>query len=151
MTKTILILCLLSSLKGLTLDAQSDSLSTLEITFTEIRSPEGQIAININTPAEDFPNEPGLEIQFEKEGIKDGVLVAVVKDLPYGSYAISVLDDLNYDMEMDLLLGMPREGYGFSMNPEFRLRTPKFEDCAFQLNQPLQQITIHMRYHGKNK
>jgi uncharacterized protein (DUF2141 family) len=50
-----------------------------------------------------------------------------------------------------MFLGIPKEGFGFSMDPPFRLSAPKFDDCSFLLNQPNQQITIRFRYAGKGK
>ena len=151
MTKSIYILIILNLFTGIPLLAQSDSIGTLEIEFTGIQTNEGQIAININTPAEKFPKEPGLEIQFTKDQMQDGTLTVEIDSLTYGLYAISVLDDLNGDLEMEMFLGFPKEGYGFSMNPEFKLRAPKFKDCSFELNQPYQKITIQMQYPRKKK
>jgi uncharacterized protein (DUF2141 family) len=151
MTKAIYILSLLSLFLVNPLIAQSDSAGTLEIEFTGILTKEGQIAININTPAENFPKEPGLEIQFNKEQMQNGALTVEIDSLEYGLYAISVLDDLNGNLEMDMFLGFPKEGYGFSLNPEFKLFAPKFKDCSFELNQPNQKITIHMQYPRRMK
>lgn len=151
MTKTIFILIFLSLLTDITLQAQSDSLATLEIEFTGIQSAEGQVAINISTASKGFPRKPGLEIQFDKEQMQDGALTVQVDSLTYGIYAISVLDDLNGDLEMEMFLGFPKEGYGFSLNPKFKLRAPKFKECSFDLNQPNQKITILMQYPRKKK
>ena len=117
MTKSIYILIILNLFTGIPLLAQSDSIGTLKIEFTGIRTNKGQIAININTPAENFPKEPGLEMQFKKDQMQDGALTVEIDSLTYGLYAISVLDDLNGDLEMDMFLGFPKEGYGFSLNP----------------------------------
>ena len=151
MTKAIYILIFLSLLTGISLQAQSDSTATLEIEFTGIRMTEGQIAINISTIPKGFPRKPGLEIQFDKEQMQDGALAVQVDSLTYGIYAISVLDDLNGDLEMEMFLGFPKEGYGFSLNPEFKLRAPKFKECSFELNQPHLKITIVMKYPRKKK
>jgi uncharacterized protein (DUF2141 family) len=83
--------------------------------------------------------------------VKDGVLIAEIDSLAYGIYAVSVLDDLNSDMEMEMFLRFPKEGYGFSLNPDNKFRAPKFKECSFELNQPHQKITILIRYPRKNK
>ena len=151
MTRAILILIFLGLYTGIPLLSQSDSIATLEIEFTGIRSSDGQIAVNISTLPKGFPHDPGLEVLFNKDQMKDGVLTVEVDSLPYGIYAVSVLDDLNSDMEMEMFLRFPKEGYGFSLNPENKLRAPKFKECSFELNQPHLKITIVMKYPRKKK
>jgi uncharacterized protein (DUF2141 family) len=131
--------------------SQSGSRGTLEIKFKGIRNAEGQVAIGINTSPEGWPEKPQIELQFKKQNLKNGEMTVRVPDLPYGPLAISALDDLDSDQEMKMTLGIPREGFGFSMDPPFKLSAPKYEDCSFQLNQPLQQIEIRFRNNGKEK
>ena len=71
-------------------------------------------------------------------------------DQPYGNYAVSALDDENGNLEMDKTLGMPKEGYGFSRDAKVGLGPPKFEDCAFEIDEPLVKITIRIRYFAKS-
>ena len=151
MTKALYTLLFLTLYSGISLQAQSDSIGILEIEFTGIRSNKGLIAININTLNEKFPREPGIEIQFSKDQVEDGVLSVEIDSLAYGIYAISVLDDLNSNNKMDMFLKFPKEGYGFSLNPGNKLRAPKFKECSFEFNQPHQTITIVMRYPRKKK
>ena len=151
MKKTTLTLILLSLFAVIPLLAQLDSTATLEIEFRGIQSVEGQIAINISTAPKGFPRKPGLEIQFDKDQMQDGALIVQIDSLTYGLYAISVLDDLNGDLEMKMFLGFPKEGYGFSLNPKVKLRAPKFKECSFELNQPNLKITILMQYPRKKK
>ena len=133
------------------LHAQSSGSGTLEIRFTGIRNDKGQMAIGINNAPEGWPREPQMNANWKKANINNGVFVARVENLPFGTYAISVLDDENSNLEMDMALGIPREGWGFSMNPPFKFSTPKFSECYFLLDQPIQQITINLRYAGKGK
>ena len=151
MKKALYALLFLTLFSGISLQAQSDSIGTLEIEFTGIRNNEGQIAINISSDPKGFPRKPAIEIQFIKDQVKDGVLIAEIDSLAYGIYAVSVLDDLNSDMEMEMFLRFPKEGYGFSLNPDIKLRAPKFKECSFELNQPHLKITIVMKYPRKKK
>jgi len=136
---------------GISLLSQSASRGTLEIRFIDIRNSDGKIAIGINTRPEGWPRKPQLEYNWKKENLVNGVFTVKVPDLPYGILAISALDDENSNLEMDMFLGFPKEGFGFSMDPPFRLSAPRFEECSFRLNQPNQQITIRFRYAGKGK
>ena len=150
--KRKLIICTLLAFLGTPfIFSQSGSRGTLEIKFTGIWNAEGQVAIGINTSPEGWPEHPQIELQFKKQNLVNGEMKVRIPDLPYGTLAISALDDLDSDQEMRMTLGIPREGFGFSMDPPFKLSAPKFEECSFKLNQPLQQIEIRFRNNGKDK
>ncbi len=125
--------------------------SPLVIRFTGLRNNEGQIAIGITSQAGGWPRSPEHEYSWEKNGASDGVLEVTVRGLKPGSYAVTVLDDENSDLEMDMILGLPREGWGFSNNPPFRLSVPRFEECTFRLEPGGSNITIELRYAGGRK
>ncbi len=129
--------------------SQSNPTATLEIKFTGVRNNKGLIAIGINSSPEGWPRKPHLDPNWKKTNIVDGVFTAKVENLTYGTYAVSVLDDENSNLEMDMFLGIPKEGFGFSKNPRVGLSPPKFEECSFKLDKPMQQITIDLRYMGK--
>lgn len=131
--------------------AQSRATSTLEIAFTGIRNEKGLIAIGINSSPDGWPRKPQMELNWKKARISEGVFTVKIESLAYGTYAISVLDDENSNLEMEMFMGIPKEGYGFSMNPPFKLSAPSFEECSFRVDKPFQQITIHLRYTGKGR
>lgn len=128
-----------------------DNSSPLLIRFTGLRNNEGQIAIGITSQAEGWPRAPEHEYAWEKKGASDGVLEVSVTGLKPGTYAVTVLDDENSNLEMDMTLGIPREGWGFSGNPPFRLSVPRFGECAFRLDPGGSTITIELRYAGGRK
>jgi uncharacterized protein (DUF2141 family) len=130
---------------------QTPQACDLEIEIKGISFTEGQIAMGMNNSKEGWPKKPQFEYRWKKEGMKDGILVVKIDRIPYGTYAISVLDDTNSNEKMDMFLGIPRESWGFSMNPPHKLSEPKFEECAFQLNQPVKRIFIELKHIGKNE
>ncbi len=135
-----------------TLFAQPGGTGTLEIRFTQLRSETGSIAIGINTSEKGWPRKAEYEFQFTKENVKDGVFVVRVPNLPFGPLAVSVLDDENNNVKMDMSITGPKEGFGFSNDAPIRgLSSPKFEDCAFQFSRSMQQISIGLNYMGKDK
>lgn len=151
MRKIVLISIIFFWITAPAINAQSSQTATLEIKFAGLRSSKGSIAIGINNSPEGWPREPQMNGNWKKEKLKDGVFTAKLENLPFGTYAISVLDDENSNLEMDMTLGIPREGWGFSMNPPFKLSAPKFKECSFTLDEAYQQITINLRYAGKGK
>jgi acyl-CoA reductase-like NAD-dependent aldehyde dehydrogenase/uncharacterized protein (DUF2141 family) len=64
-------------------------------------------------------------------------------DLPSGTYAVSVYEDLNSNHKLDHnLIGIPREPVGVSNDPMARFGPPRFDDCSFHLVEAAQTITI---------
>jgi len=134
---------------GIPLLSQSPPDGALEIEFTGVHNNKGQIAVGLNTSPEGWPREPEIELAWPKQDLQDGTLVVRIDRLAYGSYAISVLDDVDLDDEMKMFMGLPREGFGFSNNPPHKLSVPDFEECAVIIDQPVTRITIEMRYVAK--
>jgi len=151
MRQTVILILLLSAFHCQNLCSQTKSKGTLEIHFTHLRTDKGSIAIGINTMAKGWPRKAQFEFQFDKKNMKDGVFVARVPDLPFGIMAISVLDDENSNVKMDMSLTGPKEGFGFSRDAPLRMGPPKFEDCSFEFSRDNQQISIRLIYSGKKK
>jgi len=149
MIKNLLVAILLCLGLNVEIHSQSPLTGTLEIRFTGIKSDRGLIAIGVNRSPEGWPREPHMDFHWEKDDLNDGILVAEIENLPYGIYAISVLDDVNRNGEMDMTLGIPREGWGFSNNPPFKLSEPDFDECSFMIEQPFNLTTIELRYIGR--
>ncbi len=68
-----------------------------------------------------------------------------VSGLSPGLYAIAVFHDANGNGRLDTFMGIPREGYGFSRNPPFRPRAPKFIETQIDVTGQM-RIDIGMRY-----
>ena len=151
MTKRFLYCTLFLLLTSLSLFSQHYDKGTLIIKFTGIRNSNGSIAIGINRTKEGWPRKADIELGWKKKDIINGVFIAKIADFPYGTYAISVLDDENNNVEMDMTLGIPKEGYGFSNNPPTKLSAPKFDACSFSFERPDMEVVIKLRYVGKMK
>jgi uncharacterized protein (DUF2141 family) len=55
-----------------------------------------------------------------------------IKDLPFGTYAIAMYQDMNDSGHIDRnFLGIPKEPYAFSNNIRPMAAAPKFKDCKF--------------------
>ncbi len=66
-------------------------------------------------------------------------------DLPPGTYAISLYEDLNGNHKLDHnWIGIPGEPVGVSNNPAAHFGPPKFAESAFHLTADPQTITIRM-------
>lgn len=65
--------------------------------------------------------------------------------LPPGRYAVAVYLDVNNNRKLDSgMFGIPREPVGASNNPRSRFGPPRFNDCAFQMTDADQTLTINL-------
>jgi 4,4'-diapolycopenoate synthase len=66
-------------------------------------------------------------------------------DLPPGTYAVSVYEDLNGNHKLDHnFIGIPNEPVGVSGNPIVRFGPPRFDECSFRLSDASQTIKISL-------
>ena len=69
----------------------------------------------------------------------------ITLDLPAGTYAVSLYEDLNGNHKLDHnWIGIPGEPVGVSNNPAARFGAPKFGESSFHLAANPQTITIRM-------
>ncbi len=78
--------------------------------------------------------------------IPDKQIKASFKDIPDGTYAVSVYHDEDNDNEFDMLMGfIPLEDYGNSNNIPPRYGPPAWEDAKFEVkNGEIVHINIKM-------
>jgi uncharacterized protein (DUF2141 family) len=77
--------------------------------------------------------------------VSGGKAVMVLRDLPAGSYALSLYQDENGNGKLDTnLVGMPQERTGFSRDAQGNMGPPRFQDAAIELQQDT-TITIQLR------
>jgi len=77
--------------------------------------------------------------------IENGKAHAMLTGLPQGTYALSVFHDVNANGKLDTFMGIPKEGYGFSRNPPFRPRAPKWEEAEIPVGGEA-NVAIKLRY-----
>lgn len=91
----------------------------------------GQICFAVYQSEEDYKES---ENQFMAECIPvDSISFQyVIKDVPFGTYVISLFHDEDENEELNTnWIGMPREPFGFSNDAKGRMGPPKFEDASF--------------------
>lgn len=128
---------------------QVRSTSTLTIRVTGARNTKGKIGVTLFQHAQGFPDDTSKAIRQQSVEIDPNTKSAQVsfKDLPQGTFAVSVLHDENGNGKMDKnFVGMPKEGYGASNNPRKKKRAPTFDEANFSLNSAEQTIEIALIY-----
>ena len=69
------------------------------------------------------------------------------EDIPPGTYALAVIHDENMNGKLDLnMLGIPKEGYGFSNDATAALGAPSFSAASFPYNGHNLELTISLNY-----
>jgi uncharacterized protein (DUF2141 family) len=138
-------ICLLISITAcsLTLNAQD-----IEVLITGIRSTQGQVLISVFKDQKSFDDEKPFTIKyFKKSNISKGEMTVNFAMEP-GTYGFALVDDENYDSDMDYnFIGYPKEGFGFSNYYHSGLSNPSFDSFKFALKKTQKQkIIIKIRY-----
>lgn len=118
------------------LSAQSPNLSTLKVRVVNLHNSKGEIRVALFESAEGFPGDASKAIRTQQARIDPKALSAqvVFTGIPQGAYAVSVFHDENMNGKLDKnIVGMPKEGYGASNNPEKKMRPPNFDEAEFSL------------------
>lgn len=121
----------------------------VEVIVENFKYDDGNLLITIYRDAKGFPDNPkDRDVAIiDKVEMVDGKIHWTSPELPYGVYAISLLDDKNKNFEMDYSWGFPQEGFGFSNNAKPRLwKPPTFDDAKFVLNKPVKTLNVRLQF-----
>jgi uncharacterized protein (DUF2141 family) len=119
--------------------------SQLTIRINNIQQQKGTISIIIFNSKDGWPNEYKKAVYAKGIPANSKELSQTVKNLPYGTYAIAVLHDINDNKVADKsMFGIPQEPFGFSNYPKITYGVPDFEDVAFEVKSLQQEIVIKM-------
>ncbi|MFZ9005055.1 MAG: DUF2141 domain-containing protein [Robiginitalea sp.] len=114
---------------------------TVTVTLENVLSDRGDILAVLHT-AETFMKDEGLD-SFKTEARKGAITFAFENVAP-GTYAISVLQDLNGNRRMDYELnGKPKEPYGMSGN-DMSIGPPTFERVKFKVG--MEDLHLRIRF-----
>lgn len=117
------------------------------INISGIRSEKGQIILNVFKNNEDY--EQGKvykKFVFEKKKIQNGIMT-ISCDLEQGIYGITLIDDENKNGELNKnLIGIPKEGFGFSNFFMEKLKKPAFNDFKLAVKPQDNKVIIKVKY-----
>lgn len=119
--------------------------ASLTVTVTGIKSAKGVIRLVICPPHAGFPECKSGAVHTADLAIARGQASTHVEGLTPGTYAVAVFHDANGNGKLDTFVGIPREGYGFSRNPPFRPRAPRFDEAGMAIDGKM-ATTISLRY-----
>lgn len=110
-----------------------------------MRSERGVLQICLTSDPANFPNCID-DARALRRTVKATARTVRFEALPVGGYAVAVIHDENANAKLDTLLGIPREGFGFSRNPAIRFGPPKFAAARFDLDIKGTDQNIRLRY-----
>ncbi|MFM9979143.1 MAG: DUF2141 domain-containing protein [Sphingomonadaceae bacterium] len=119
---------------------------SLDAEITGFRSAKGQVLACLTTRPDRFP-----DCQRDPEARRFTLPTAHAAelrfaDLPSGQYALALIHDENGNGKLDTLMGIPREGFGFSRNPAIRFGPPKFAEARVTVTAGTADENVRMKY-----
>ena len=128
--------------------AQENSAGTgkIRVTIDKLRNSDGLVGVSLYNTKQGFPDKP--ERALIGKCVVAGPHCEVEFDnVPYGTYAVSVLHDENSNRKMDkTFIGIPKEGFGTSNNPKIRRGPPSYSESQFTLNTGEVDMNISVNY-----
>ena len=118
-----------------------------KVSIVGVRSGKGKIVVNVFKDNETYDKQqPYKQFLFDKKGLAGGKM-AVSCTLEPGVYGITLLDDENENGKIDKnMLGIPKEGFGFSNFFMEKMKKPSFDDFKVDLKQANVQVEITVKY-----
>lgn len=118
----------------------------VEIQVQGLRNAQGMVRLCLTRDPAHFPNCNG-----DPAALKRSVSAAQAGSIRLGSvapgtYALAVIHDENGNGRLDKLLGIPREGFGFSRNPRIRMGPPRFDEVRFAVAGANVRQVVRMKY-----
>ena len=120
----------------------------IHVTVLNIRNSTGTVACALFESPEGFPGEYlryATNVMVIK--IRKSQARCTFEEIPQGRYAIGVIHDENMNGLLDTnMLGVPREGYGFSNDASGALGPPPFDAASFAYDGQNLEMTIKLNY-----
>jgi uncharacterized protein (DUF2141 family) len=117
------------------------------VKVTGLRSTNGDLIVALFNSKQGFPVKMDKAVRKLVVSAEGTTHEAVIDDVPYGSWAVSVQHDENRSGKLDTnFLGMPKEGVGASNNPRSRFGPPSFDAAKFTLDKSETEVVINLRY-----
>jgi len=119
--------------------------ATLEVGVTGLRNERGMIHACLTRDPAHFP-DCGRDPAALTRTVPGNARTIVFRGIPPGSYALAVFHDMNANRKLDTVLGIPREGFGFSRNPTITFGAPGFDKVSMELVPGFARTSVRLQY-----
>lgn len=115
----------------------------LEVEIKNVKNSKGVLMVGLFNSEKTFTKEIW---KGNTPKAAEGNMKVVFKNIPAGDYAVSVFHDENGDGKLNAnLIGIPKEGFGFSNDAMGKFGPPSFEKAKVVM--PLKKtVIITMKY-----
>lgn len=137
----------LAALAGLaTMGAEAPSGADLKVQLSGLRNDRGVVHFCLTSSARRF-----LDCKGDRSAVARTVPAGKAQMLDLGTvrpgtYALLIVHDENRNGRLDMMMGIPREGFGFSNNPAMRPRPPRWEEIHFTMPPAATRQQVRVRY-----
>lgn len=119
--------------------------ATIEVDVAGLRDTRGMIQACMTQSRAHFPdcrNDPRAVRVSVPAGSRSLRFTGVAP----GRYAITLFHDRNANQKLDKMMGVPREGFGFSRNPKIRFGAPRFDSVDIEIPNGFSRTSVRMLY-----
>jgi uncharacterized protein (DUF2141 family) len=117
----------------------------LEVRLEKLRNERGSVHLCLTRNPAHFP-DCGQDPDALKRSVPAANTTIHFTGILPGDYALAVLHDENRNGRLDTLIGIPREGFGFSRSPVVLLGPPRFNQVRFGIVHGFTRQTVRMQY-----
>lgn len=130
-------------------NAWEGATTRLNVKLNYLKNKNGNICVSLFSSGDGFPDDgqkAALSKCFSAQDLSEnGELILDISNT--GSFALALFHDENMDRQLNTgAFGIPLEGFAFSNNPKIRFSAPKFAECAVNLTDSTQTLSIDMKY-----
>jgi len=124
-----LVMSVIGSLSMIILLSQSVHAADLTVNISDIEQGKGHVLVALYQGDENYKTDKSSKASKVKAKNKEETVV--FKDLADGEYAIKMYQDENDNDQLDFnMMGIPKEGYGFSNNVGM-FGAPEYKEAKF--------------------
>jgi uncharacterized protein (DUF2141 family) len=117
--------------------------ATVEVHVGGVAAGKGKINVAV-CDREHFLKECVYHASAPAQVNASGETVVMVQGVPAGTWAVLAYQDENSNDELDRLMGIPREDYGFSRDARGHFGPPGFDDAAVPVKDPATTVTFKL-------
>ncbi len=118
----------------------------LDVRFDGLRSAKGLIRACLTRNPAYFPKCDKDPASFKASIAATKGARLAFNDIPPGDYALMVLHYENSNAKVDTMLGIPREGVGFSRNPRLYFGPPSFAAVRIHVPAGISETDVKLQY-----
>jgi uncharacterized protein (DUF2141 family) len=117
----------------------------VELEVAGLRSAKGVVQVCLTRDPVNFPGCTDDAFAIRRK-VPARTTRLMFEGLPTGTYAAALIHDENSNDRLDTMLGIPREGFGFSRNPAIAFGPPKFKAARFAVGSGETSERIQVKY-----